>query len=228
MSDDRPTTKDNAHLVEYSADDPPAEARELARTVLPEPPPYVRTLADDLPDGLSDPGVAPPPLRYPPPATWLTQRLPPQEPAFGRLTRVGFGDIPQLGWVVERLAQRYPQLSPNGWLTRLRGFMNTNEHFFMKAERAVALAQVVRDAFGLLYVEPLFIFHRDRGPEGGNLKGSEGERDAAALVRAMRNWARQQRATSLRRMTECSDLPPGYIVKELGGERRDEVSIPLK
>ena len=77
-------------------------------------------------------------------------------------------------------------------------------------------------------IDFLVILHRDRGTEGGNIKGSPGERQAIALVQAMRDWGKMQRAIELRRLNECSDLPGNVLVRELTCQRREEVWLAIK
>ena len=192
----------------------------------PRPPP--RTLADGLPEGISDPGVPPPPLKLPEPTVLVKERAPDElVPAFARTWRVNLNDLPNLAWVVGRLVARCPHLNEAAAQGLLRGYMMDATCFFQMSDKSIAVARLVRDSFLPLHVEVNFILHNDHGPEGGHIKGSQGEKDAIYLLRLIREWARHQRAMSVTRISDVSDLPPGVLVKDGGCERRDEVWLPL-
>lgn len=206
---------------------PPEDQRREARTILPPPPPYVRTLADRLPDGLSDPGVPPLPIQLGEPLVLVKPREP-QEPAFGKVTRVGLGDDAHLVWMAERLVVQYPRVQAAKWVALLRQYINQNEVFFRKTDRAAILAEANSNNLMGEYVQVVFVLHKDLGPEGGNIKGSQGEREAMTLVREMRNWAKLKGAAEIVGLNEFSDLPPGVYVKEFRAERRETVWMSLK
>lgn len=205
---------------------PPEDQRREARTILPPPPAHVRTLGDLLPEGISDPGELPPPIQLGEPLVLVKPREP-QEPAFGKVTRVGFGDAETLHWIAERLAAKYPRAPLAKWYGLVRQYVNLNEVFFRKTERAAILAAAVSDNFLGEYISVSFVLHKDLGPEGGSIQNSQGEREATTLVRELRNWAKLKGAGEIVGLHEFSDLPSSVYVQRFKGERRETVWIPL-
>jgi hypothetical protein len=136
-------------------------------------------------------------------------------------------------WLIDRLKQEFPHVPHPTWLGRLRGFTTDNSYLFVCSERAVLLATVARDPFATRpYVLPLFLFHTTRGPEGGNLAGSDGEREAIGLLREAARWGKQMGASELRHVAEHSDVPAGSIMhllqaQWLHAERRDEIVLVI-
>lgn len=200
---------------------PPEDLAEAAESVLPPP------REDTHPEGMSDPGVPPAPLKLPEPMVPKKER-PPDElvPAFTQITRVGLGDMPGLQWVIERLDARFPS-TPNYWHALLHSCLNNDQFFFRRGERAVALATMFNEPFGPRHVRVYFVFHQDVGPQGGSIRNSQGEKEALALVRAMRDWGQRQGAVEIKYLNHCSDVPAHIWVKELKAERYEEVFLPI-
>jgi hypothetical protein len=212
-------------------DPPPADlAKEVYDALFPPRPerPPVRTLADNLPEGITDGDPVMPGLKKPEPLVFYKERQPDElVPAATRLWRVGLNDLPQLGWLIERLMRKCPHVPPHTWQTTLVSFMHDNS-FFQRSPNAVGLARFVNDVFAPPHVEVLFLFHTDLGPEGGSQRNSQGEKDAIAIVRAMREWGRHQGATEVRRLNELSDMPTSVFTNDLRGEKRDEAWIAIR
>ena len=205
-------------------------AMEAINALFPEKPPRPkpRTLYDDLPEGITDGDPPPPPLKVPEPVVLFKEREADElVPAFGKVRRVSFNDLMQHSWMIERLVARCPHLTPAQAQSHVRGYLYDPHNFLQMTDNAIACARYVRDSFTPPQVELMFVLHRDIGPEGGNIKGSQGERDAVQLVRAIRDWGKLKGASAMCRLNMVSDLPAGVFVQECKGQRRDEVWIPL-
>jgi hypothetical protein len=221
--------------IPYREPPPDDLAREVYEALFPPrrvyPPP--KTLYDGLEPGMTD---ADPPvvtgLKLPPPMVLEKPRAADEVvPAFTRLWRVGLNDLMHLGWVNERLMRRNPHVPPHMWHGTLIAYATTdNSVFFQRSEHAVALARFVQDVFAPPFVEALFVLHQDQGPEGGSIKGSPGENDAIALVRAMRNWGKLKGAVEIRRLNDFNDVPPVRWMDTFKGTagRREEVRIEIR
>jgi hypothetical protein len=193
----------------------------------PRPPP--RTLYDDLEPGITD---ATPPvegLKLPEPLVLVKERSPDElVPAATRLWRVGLNDLAHLGWLIERLMRRCPHTQPHTWQGTLMTYAADNFMFFQRSERAVGLATLAIGPFYPTFVEVLFLFHTDLGPEGGSLRGSQGEKDCIAIVRAMQQWGKRMGAVEVRRLNALSDMATGSFTNDLRGDKRDEAWIAIR
>lgn len=212
---------------------PPPEdlAMEAINALFPkkEPRPPPRTLADDLPVGISDPGIPPPPLKLPEPTVLVKERAADElVPAFSKTWRASLNDLMRCPWIAQRLVARSPHLSISAAQALLRGTLQDPFGFFQMSEHAILAARYLRDSFLPPHVEMMFLLHTDRGPEGGHIKGSQGEKDAVQLLRGLRDWAKHQGASAITRMSDVNDLPPSVIVQELKGQRRDEVWMAIE
>ena len=215
----------------YGPPPPEEDAMAAINALFPKKPerPPPRTLYDDLPDGISDPGVAPV-LKVPEPTVLVKEREADElVPAFAKLRRVGFNDVMQHSWMIERLLARCPHLSPAQAQSQIRGYMYDQTAFLQMTDNAIAAAKFVRDSFLPPHVEVLFVLHRDIGPEGGNIRGSQGEKDAVQLLRAIRDWGKLSHAQEMTRITDVCDLSPGAVIKDLfSSERREDVWLDLR
>lgn len=213
--------------------DPPPEdlSKEVYDTLFPPRPerPKPRTLYDDLPEGLTEVDNPIIGLKKPEPLELYKPRQPDElVPAMTRLWRVSLNDLAHLGWLIERLMVRSPHIQPHMWQGTLMSYMADNAYFFQRSERAVGLARLTSGPFHPTYVEPLFLLHQDLGTEGGSQRNSQGEKDAVAITRAMREWGRHQGATQMRRLNYFSDLSPSVFVNDLKAERREDVWLMIR
>lgn len=214
--------------------DPPPEdlAREVWDELFPpekrKPRPPPKTLYDNLPEGITEEDMPVAGLRKPDPLVFYKER-PADEtiPAATRLWRVSLNDLHHMGWLIERLMARSPHVPAHAWQGTLMTLMSSG-YFFQRSERAVALARFVNEPWNPPFVEPLFILHQDLGSEGGSQRGSQGEKDCIALVRAMREWGKHQGAQELRRLNAFSDLPPSVFVNDLRGDKREEAWLQIR
>ena len=190
----------------------------------PRPPP--RTLWDNLQPGMTD--TAPPlePLKKPEPLVLIKPRQPDEEiPAFGKVTRVMLGDLALLlsGGLLARLIETFPDINPTSWSSFLGVLTNDRNCFFRKTERAIAMAVVTSDGFTRTsYVRLVFLFHQDRGPEGGSVGNSQGEKEAIQLLRELRLWAKQIGASEISGLNHNADIPPSVISNYLRGTQMRE------
>ena len=213
---------------------PPEElSKEVYEAIFgpPKPPkPKPRTLYDDLPEGITDADPPPEPLKRPEPIELFKPRQPDElMPAITRLWRVGLNDLSQLGWLIERLMRKSPHVQPHMWQGTLMSFMADNAYFFQRSEKAVGLARIVSGPFAPTYVEPLFLLHTDLGTEGGSQRGSQGEKDSIAIIRAMAEWGRHQGTSKMRRLNYFTDLSASVFMNDLRkAEKRDDVWLPIQ
>jgi hypothetical protein len=125
--------------------------------------------------------------------------------------------------------RRCPHVQAHTWAGTLLSYMNDNGYFFQRSERAVGLARFVSGPFSAPHVEVLFLFHTDLGSEGGSQRGSQGEKDCIALVRAMMAWGRHQGAGEVRRLNALTDLSASVFMNDLKtAEKRDDVSAGIR
>jgi len=208
---------------------PPPELTAAVRTALgldrqPKP-----TMADGLPEGMTDadPPVdqglkLPDPLRVGPPR-------PADEtmPAFGPIARVNLGALNQLGWLTTRLMQRFPHIAEHQWSGRLRMYIVDNAFQFICSEHAAALATVVRDPFRpKAYVQLLFCMHSEQGQP--TEEKAVGERECLLLLREIVRWAKMLGADEVHRLNEFCDLAPSMLDKITGSERREEIIVRIR
>lgn len=197
-----------------------------SRPERPKPP----TMYDRLAEGMTEEERPRQVLAVPDPVVLFKERQPDElAPAFTRTWRVGLNDMPRLGWVIERMIARCPHLMPPACEGVLRGLMLEPACFFQMTDNAIASARFVHhDAIARPYVEVLFALHTDIGPEGGGIRGSQGEKDAIQLLRLIRDWGKLQGAVEVRRLNAVSDLSASILTKDLqNAARRDEVWLPL-
>lgn len=211
--------------------DPELQAQVRHAVGFDKPPkPLPPTMADGLPEGLSEAPMPEPPqeIKLPPPTSLMRERQPDETvPAFGPITRVTDNDLIHMPWIISRLREHFPHIGPNSWFSRLRVYMHDNGYLFVRNERAVALAYVARELFDERpWVAPIFVLHADRDRPTAEDEG--GARDAVALIREIVRWAKTMGASEVRNVQVHCDIPPGRLQHSAGGDRRDEIFIRLK
>jgi hypothetical protein len=201
---------------------PPPELSAAVRAALGLDKPPKPTMADDLPEGLSEANPPPEGLKLPPPLPGPPRPADETMPAFGPIERVSQGALNQMGWLTTRLMLRFPHIAQHQWSGRLRMHMADNAYLFVRSEHAAALATVLRDAFRLKpQVQLLFCMHSDEDKEVG-------ERECLLLLREIVRWAKTLGADEVQRLSENCDVMPSVIAKLPGGERRDEIIVRVR
>ena len=148
--------------------------------------------------------------------------------------RFTLADMPAWGpWLLDRLRGLNPELRREIWPSRINGWMTTNDHLFVRNERAVLLAWASpRVLDGKIVVQEVFAWSRDAKPSVSRAHGLAIEKaDPAAryvvlLYRHLREWARAQHAERLF-VGQCSDMLPSNIMETLSAERCGWISVPL-
>jgi hypothetical protein len=169
------------------------------------------------------PGLAvPEPLEL-----WKKRAADEEVPYQTRLWRVGLNDMPKLGWLIERLMRAAPHVPAHQWQSHLVSYMTSGE-FFQRSERAVGLARYRQGDFSAPHVDVIFLLHQDLGSEGGSKRGSQGEKDCIALVRAMIEWGRHQGAQEVRRLNHLTDLSASVFANDLKAEKREEMVVQIR
>jgi hypothetical protein len=219
-----------SHSSLIPAEPPPPELAAAVRSALgldkeeKEPAPPKATMADALPDGLTDAGTPLAGLKLPAPL--LPRPLDETIPAFGPITRVNLADLAHMGWLSTRLLLRFPHIGEGQWLGRLRMYMMDNAYLFVKSGQAAALATVVRDALRpKSHVSLLFCMHS----EAGKPERQSAERDCVLLLREVVRWAKTLGAEEVGGLTDFCDLSPSALLHELAGsEKREEIVVRIK
>lgn len=174
--------------------------------------------------------------------------IPPDAPRKGRPTdadleaeraahptvRFTLADMPAWGpWLVERLRTMNPEFRKEFWPGRIHGWMQANDHLFIRNERAVLLAaSTPRVINGRLVIQEVFAWSRDAKPSVTRAHGLALEntdpagRYVVLLYRHLREWARAQNAERLF-IGQCSDLQPSYLMEALSAEKCGWISVPL-
>lgn len=211
---------------------PPPELAAAVRSALgldKEPAPPKPTMADALPEGLSEANPPAQGLKMPPPLPVLPPR-PADEtmPAFGPVIRVNLADLAHMGWLSTRLVLRYPHIAEGQWLGRLRMYMMDNAYLFVRSGQAAALAMVVRDAFRPKpYVSVLFCMHSEASKPAKERESAE--RDCVLLLREVVRWSKTLAAEEIRGLSDFCDLSPSEILREVSSsERRDEIVVRIR
>jgi hypothetical protein len=208
---------------------PPPELAAAVRSALgldKEPAPPKPTMADALPDGLSDAGKPLEGLKLPdpPPPRPIDETI----PAFGPITRVNLADLAHMGWLSTRLVLRFPHIQEGQWLGRLRMYMMDNAYLFVKSGEAAALATVVRDAFrSKPHVSLLFCMHAEASKPTKERESAE--RDCVLLLREVVRWAKTLGAGEVGGLTDFCDLSPTALIHDLAGsEKREEIVVKIR
>jgi hypothetical protein len=206
---------------------PPPELAAAVRSALgldKEPAPPKPTMADALPDGLSDAGKPLAGLKLPDPPS--PRPIDETIPAFGPITRVNLADLAHMGWLSTRLVLRFPHIQEGQWLGRLRMYMMDNAYLFVKSGEAAALAMVVRDALRPKpHVSLLFCMHS----EAGKPERQSAERACVLLLREVVRWAKTLGAEEVNGLTDFCDLSPTALIHDLAGsERREEIVVKIR
>ena len=201
------------------------EALGLDKRAAPKP-----TMADGLPDGLSEANPPPEGLKLPEPLPRVGPPRPADEtmPAFGPIERVGQGALAQMGWLTTRLMLRFPHIAAHQWSGRLRMYMVDNAYLFVRSEHAAALATVARDAFRpKAYVQLLFCMHSEHG--NSSEEREVGERECILLLRDVVRWAKTLGADEVHRLSEFCDLAPSKIERGISGsEKREDIIVRIR
>ena len=211
---------------------PPPELTAEVRRALGLDKPTVRkpTMADHLPDGLSEADPPPEGLKLPEPLPRVGPPRPADEtiPAFGPITRVNLAALAQMGWLTTRLMLRFPHIAEPQWSGRMRMYMVDNAYLFVRSEHAAALATVVRDPFRpKAYVQLLFCMHSEHG--NSSEERELGERECVQLLREIVRWAKTLGADEIHRLSEFCDLAPSAIVRGISGsEKREEIIVRIR
>lgn len=211
---------------------PPPELTAAVRSALglDRQTPAKPTMADALPDGLSEANPPPEGLKLPEPLHRVGPPRPADEtmPAFGPIVRVSQGALAQMGWLTTRLMLRFPHIGQPQWAGRMRMYMVDNAYLFIRSEHAAALATVVRDPLRpKAYVQLLFCMHSEQ--EKSSEDREVGERECVLLLREIVRWAKTLGADEVHRLSDFCDLSPSKIEKSLaGGEKREEVIVRIR
>lgn len=212
---------------------PPPELAAAVRSALgldKEPAPPKPTMADALPEGLSEANPLPEGLKMPPPLPVLPPR-PADEtmPAFGPVIRVNLADLAHMAWLSTRLMLRYPHIAEGQWLGRLRLYMMDNAYLFIRSGEAAALSMVVRDAFRPKpYVSLLFCMH-SKASKPPSEERESAERDCVRLLREIVRWSKTLAAEEIRGLSDFCDLSPSALLQQISSsERRDEIVVRIR
>ena len=140
------------------------------------------------------------------------------------LTIVGrfhLADVPTRGaWLLKRLAARWPHVSEATFAGRVRAWIGSNSHHFIKGAHSVALFRLVRSELDPLpFVEEVFLFTQE--PKTSR---TPSERDAVALYKEASRWARNLGATRLV-IFRAADHIGVHMVKMLDATEDIEVSM---
>jgi hypothetical protein len=207
---------------------PPPELAAEVRRVLgldkkaPKP-----TMADALPEGLTEADPPPEGLKLPPPLPGPPRPADETMPAFGPITRVNQADLAQMAWLTTRLMLHFPHIPPNHWSGRLYMYMADNAYLFVRSGHAAALATVVRDVFRPKpQVQLLFCLHSEQEKTGEDKQ--VGASECVLLLREILRWAKTLGADEVYRLNEFCDVMPSVIEKLPGGERRDEIIVRIR
>jgi hypothetical protein len=99
-------------------------------------------------------------------------------------------DVPARGeWLLERLVKWWPHLSAATFAGRLRAWINSNSHHFLKSPHSIGLFRVVRTELDPLPIaEDIFLFADEPGVH---------ELEMHAIYRVARVWAKGLGCTRL-------------------------------
>lgn len=143
----------------------------VAQRIQPKP---VNHMAVSTTEPAADP-VEPPPLDT-------------TTPAEGDITPFRSGDLQLYGdWLVARMLQTFPNHSAQSARGRIAGWINSNQHHFMKCGQAVGCVRIVHDEMDARpIVQEVFLFTFDTKDEARN--------DAGKLYREFGRWGKTMRA----------------------------------
>ena len=120
--------------------------------------------------------------------------------------RFGLPDINESGsWLTTRLRAKYPHLTDRGITSWFRGIMESAEYLFIRRNRGVMLAQIVKDPLSINpIVREIFCLAQEGGVE-----------EAATLYDDLRRWAESLGAVEII-VESFSDVPKTQIAEALG------------
>jgi hypothetical protein len=139
------------------------------------------------------------------PAT-AKQPSPPSLPLATLSHRFGPPDFDSVGmWLLGELKERWPHVNERNIFGWLRSLTDASEYLFIRNEKAVLLAQQIRENFEL---HPTVIEIFCLGQDGGL-------QDAAGLYTEMKRWA-QSLGTEKMIVEEFTNVPRPMIVEAVG------------
>lgn len=110
-------------------------------------------------------------------------------------------------WLIARLQQKYPHLTDRGVSSWFRGIIESSEYLFIRRNRAVLLAQAIRDPLSPHpVVREIFCLAQDGGAD-----------EAATLYGDLRRWADNLDASEII-VEQFSDVGKAQIAEALGGK----------
>jgi len=123
-------------------------------------------------------------------------------------------------WLLKRLVARWPHLNEATFAGRLRSWIGSNSHHFIKGAHSVGLFRLIRTELDLLpIVEEIFLFTRQP-----KTKDTPSERDAQALYEAAVRWAHSLGASRVI-IGRASDHDSIRMVAALNGDENLEYSV---
>lgn len=139
------------------------------------------------------------------------------------VARFQLADVPARGeWLLKRLAARWPHISEATFAGRLRAWIGSNSHHFVKGAHAVALFRLTRTELDpASLVEEVFLFTKEP-----KTTSTSSERDAVAIYRNAVRWATGLGASRMV-IDRASDHGGTRMVKALDAVEDIEVSILL-
>ena len=137
--------------------------------------------------------------------------------------RFQLADVTTRGaWLLKRLAERWPHISEATFAGRMRAWIGSNSHHFVKGANGVALFRLIRSELDPLpFVEEVFLFTQE--PKTAN---TASERDAVALYKEAARWARNLGATRVA-IFRAADHIGVHMVKYLEATEDIDVNIML-
>ncbi len=140
------------------------------------------------------------------------------------VARFLLADIPERGnWLLGRLAKNWPHLSEATFAGRVRAWIGSNSHLFIKTAHGAALFRIVRAELDILPIaEEIFLF-----TDAPKAQSSPSERAAVAMYREAMRWAKNLGASRVI-IDRDSDHGGARMVALMHADEDIEVSLPIK
>lgn len=120
-------------------------------------------------------------------------------------------------WLLQRLGQRWPHIGAHSFRSHTTGWMNSNEHRFMRCGMTVALAARWQDdPIGIVpVVKEVFVFTPDK-------QRTAWRNEMRRLYREMQIWAATMNAGGVK-IGNASDLTVGRLTELVGADQEIEL-----